>query len=1454
MILNKNTIRYIIFILSLMIGKGAFAALPSITLNLTVTSHETCTQNGSLNWTVNGQTAGSDIIYTIYKNTDLVNAIATTSVNGYSGLPAGIYRVVATQTFNGESNSTYKQVTINNTFKELAYTVSSVSEICNSDGKITVTRTAGIVATTNAYALTAGPVTRPPQTSNVFTDLPAGTYTVSVTDACGNIKISSGYVVQSTPSKFSFNGIYPSSGSTELIYCDSINLVATLKYDTGYTIKAPLTYTYTVHPPDGSTDIILTGTRTTTTVINVNIPFYNNNLYTVDLEITDACGYKISGVYNPKSSSTKAIYEATLTQSNTSASSPCTGSMKYISSRLNFWKGPYTIEFVKAPEGFVPSDYNTLYPGPYTSSSVTFGSYTQAVPEGTYSIKFTDACGREATKSIVVKYDAVAFSLLLQSRPDACNFDKNYITVSHNSPLTSLQVTAYTGVTPFPYPLPYEVPVASDGKPRLTAVPRGRYTFSAMDSCGNKTTQIFSMKDVSLGTATVNVKENCSNFDLDISLTNSTKLPADESTGSSSYMGRQYVLQKYYSGSGWGHPSTGKIQKSGDLLGSENSLSLNGPSVDGTSTISNLTFTGYFRVVRYNNHSFIHTPGEPNEADWVVTTAQCPEIIKEFTYEQNLSVTHAYGFKCPGGTTTDVGILAQGRGSLSYRIIKKDGINYSRDNGTSNLFLGLAEGIYTFEVEDGCGNVINVVYDVTKLSFPRIKPFLLCDGDNGSLSVEGVPYLSFKWWKEEAEDIILSTSSKLEFSPFNAATDKGKYYVHLTSPSGSSCVNHVLEFEIGENVSNPNAGDDITAGVPGSQTSVNLFDYISADADTYGEFTVITTTAAGYLVGSIFSPESLPMGSYQFKYTVNGLCQGKDEAIITLVIKNYWHGTIDNRWIDTSNWTAKYIPQTGEDIEFATAANNSNNPAQKDLYLDKDRIIGNLINNSDVNLVVTTQNQLIINGTVRDDNANKGTIVVKSDPDKATGTLIFTNPENNTAVNAIVEFYNKAYECATCGFYRKQWQYFGIPVQLSYFPYLSPQVETVNQWVEPYIYSNKWRPAPYTPDLTLKAFKGYEMTNSNNAEPTHIYSFPGILNVGDATVGVTKTANVDYSGMNLLSNSFTAAIPITSAAIALGSVELKSNTVYLFNMGTRDQWRKLNGGSAYGVAAGQYQAVPFNLAGQAGIPDRILSMHTFMLDVITPGNITLKYDQLLKNELNASTVKPWKSAELRSSTIQLPHIVMDVISNGSADRVWLFEEADATTEFDNGWDGYKMKEGDLIQTYVLGSDQSDYQIATVPEIIGTTIGVSSGLNENYSINFSVTPDVESRNLFLRDLFTWRNYSIKNNAEYVINGTNNSNNNRFKIVASSSSLIDEDIISSPINIYVRNNIIIVDNQSEEDCSVMVYDLMGRLVANKQAPKSQITEFINISQNKTGVYIVKVLGESNSINKTDRVLLR
>ena len=56
--------------------------------------------------------------------------------------------------------------------------------------------------------------------------------------------------------------------------------------------------------------------------------------------------------------------------------------------------------------------------------------------------------------------------------------------------------------------------------------------------------------------------------------------------------------------------------------------------------------------------------------------------------------------------------------------------------------------------------------------------------------------------------------------------------------------------------------------------------------------------------------------------------------------------------------------------------------------------------------------------------------MVQADPEKPAGTLIFKDPGINNDVDATVQFYNKAYECDNCGFYRKQWQYFGVPVKV----------------------------------------------------------------------------------------------------------------------------------------------------------------------------------------------------------------------------------------------------------------------------------------------------------------------------------------------------------------------------------------------------------------------------------------
>lgn len=595
---------------------------------------------------------------------------------------------------------------------------------------------------------------------------------------------------------------------------------------------------------------------------------------------------------------------------------------------------------------------------------------------------------------------------------------------------------------------------------------------------------------------------------------------------------------------------------------------------------------------------------------------------------------------------------------------------------------------------------------------------------------------------------------------------------------------------------------------------------------------------------------------------------------------NYWYGYDDNDWAENSNWTDNYVPKAYEDIVFATEDNNrgiiqgmsgpgaGKGAADKDLYLDgenhnyKDtnepsggRIIKDLINDSDVDLVITTTNQLIIDGEVKDNNLDAGTIVVKSAESEATGTLLFSNPSKNESVNATVEFYNKAFTCPDCGFYRKQWQYFGIPVDKSKFPYLSPQVETINEWMEN-VDGNKW--VNRAANHELDAFRGYEINNSNTTKPTHIYDFSGILNVGNAVVALTKTSNVNYSGMNLIANSFTAAIPISEDAITGASDalvtdnELAEKAVYLFNTGTRDQWRKLNGGSIAGIAGGQYTAVPVKLGGQTGLPDRILSMHSFMVNAGSNTNITLKYDQLVKNETNGTNQPAWRSVDSNAKR-ELPYIILDVIGEGSADRVWLFEESSTTRGYDNGWDGHKMLEGDLIQVFATDDDHNKYQVTTVPQLDNTTLGIAARENESYTISVAVADDVEVRRLYLHDLFTGRGYLLKNGAEFVISGTRSANQNRFKITSSPIAEAQKGDDAPIINTYVRDNVIVVENRSGENAIVSVYDISGRFVGKAQIAKDEIKSFAELSVG-TGVKVVKVVSDSGSINRSNRVLLK
>lgn len=564
-----------------------------------------------------------------------------------------------------------------------------------------------------------------------------------------------------------------------------------------------------------------------------------------------------------------------------------------------------------------------------------------------------------------------------------------------------------------------------------------------------------------------------------------------------------------------------------------------------------------------------------------------------------------------------------------------------------------------------------------------------------------------------------------------------------------------------------------------------------------------------------------------------------------LIIKHcsYWVGTNSTDWNTKSNWSKNIVPASGEEVVFATAGNNNNQPAVKDLHVpaNEPKVIGDLVNNSDKDLVVTPDSKLTINGKVTDTNTDKGTIVVKSTSNesgsKPTGTLIFTNPTDNQNVEAKVEFYNQGYQCKTCGYAKNSWQYFGVPVLQSAFP--STGAETVNRWDE-FINSNKWVSA--TGDL--HAFQGYEVTNSATTLPTNLYTFGGTLVTGDRTINygstnsvganreLSYTSDVNFKGWNLIGNSYTGAIDIKEGLTFSGDVE---SSVYLFNTGTTDDWRKLGTGATQSsLLAGSYLAVPQLQAGQAGLPATIPSMHAFYVKVLgNSGNphLAIAYDKLQKNALVNG--KAWRS---ENSENERPYLVIDVMGSKSADRLWLFEQAGTTDGYDNGWDGEKRMETRVVQMYAQGNNGQPYQVATNATVSGTQIGFTAEQDDTYRLAFAVSPSIVAEGLYLYDKQTKVSTPIRPGEEYAFRATKGDNGTRFAILKGEQPT-DHSSQTSGVGVYGKKGTgIDIDNSTNEDCMVQVYDLSGRLVLKQSVKSHSRVTLTGSSSLAQGVYVV------------------
>jgi PKD repeat protein len=267
--------------------------------------------------------------------------------------------------------------------------VTNTSSCAASTGTITALATTGNQGGSYQFALIApSPVTRPNQTSPIFTGLPAGAYTVQITDQCG--------LTGTTTTTITAAGAFTPAAGGSIVSCNGAGYFAVLVVTNpqNFTSGGPIPtgsgggpYTYAVYD---ATNITLIAGPQASNVFPTITPLAGAPTHTV--RVTDVCGNTstVAVTLNPPA----ALTNATITATTSSCAAGNTGVIK-VTSLATGGLAPYTYSLIDATTA-------VLVAGP--QSGTTFNN----VPANAtgYFVRVTDACGNTTTSVAALLFPA----------------------------------------------------------------------------------------------------------------------------------------------------------------------------------------------------------------------------------------------------------------------------------------------------------------------------------------------------------------------------------------------------------------------------------------------------------------------------------------------------------------------------------------------------------------------------------------------------------------------------------------------------------------------------------------------------------------------------------------------------------------------------------------------------------------------------------------------------------------------------------------------------------------------------------------------------------------------------------------------------------------------------------------------------------------------------------------
>ncbi|OIP82579.1 MAG: hypothetical protein AUK44_07360, partial [Porphyromonadaceae bacterium CG2_30_38_12] len=568
---------------------------------------------------------------------------------------------------------------------------------------------------------------------------------------------------------------------------------------------------------------------------------------------------------------------------------------------------------------------------------------------------------------------------------------------------------------------------------------------------------------------------------------------------------------------------------------------------------------------------------------------------------------------------------------------------------------------------------------------------------------------------------------------------------------------------------------------------------------------------------------------------------GSDAITIQTPPVNYWMGGIDTDWGKPGNWTANYIPATGDNVVYATVANYGT-AAVRNLQLDQNRTIGSLINATIRSLIIPPALTLIVNNTVNvtppvtiPETKAESLILVHASAILPNGSIIYHNPPNSPAFGTVEMYSPASWNLSNAINNRYNWQYFGIPLKALpvmpkfYGAYVRHLVESDPDTTSHWQYFNE--------SAVLQPFIGYELCQ----QAPKFYTFSGELVNSNYNSGqLAKTVGALYPGQYVFANPYTSAIDIRQ--IEFGSD--MERTVFMYHTGTFTAWGSFS--SKLGLNPGNYVSSPQNQAGFLDIPRQVPSMGSMMMRILNTNQsspnsyIALNYNAVAMGNTDRQRVKSLSAIDDQSK------MLIQIESEHAADKMWLMSHELFTRGFDNGYDGKKLNSSALEQQIYAKEEDGDYQINSVNDFDNTNLVFEAGIDSAYKMIFT-HENVNQRysKLYLHDLLEDRIVDITDSgSSYEFNAASTPTpKTRFRILAQRNEATSIKTVHT--HVYALDKKIYVQNFSAQSGRIYIYDISGRTVGIKNI---EAYGNIYIPASNATVYIVQsVVGESVETTK-------